>query len=242
MHPVAKAIVRHLPEALKATVDWEVFGRKERSGRFHASDLNTYHRTTPDYAFCLRQYLGLPCAKAWKSEVVLSIGVGLGIDAITRLAMDQAGAAGEIEVETQAALYDETLLLGGTPDLIWECFGDSVVGDVKSTDRFTFRSYWGNPGWDLSRASFWRQLQAYLMLLGTDEGLFLPVDRDRFYQAVSRGGDLDRVAEAITARPFYRDEVVIGKITADLELLRERVARYEATEDPAERDQLLRFA
>ena len=117
--------------------------------------------------------------------------------------------------------------------MVWDGGGESIVGDIKSTDRWTLQKYWGNPDWPLSRASFWRQLQAYLLLLGTDEGVFI---------AANREGDRETVANALVARPFYRDEETIQSIIRDVTMLRDRAVRYEATEDPRERADLLRFA
>ena len=234
MHPVIEAIVAHLPAALTRELEANPFARKERAGWIHCSDLNLYgNRKRIDYGFCLRQCLGLPVEKSWTAEAVYNIGIGLGIDAVTRLAMEAATEAGGISLDTQVPLRDETLRLSGTPDLVWDRWGESIVGDIKSTDRWTLQKYWGNPDWPLSRAAFWRQLQAYLLLLGTDEGVFI---------AANREGDRETVANALVARPFYRDEETIQSIIRDVTMLRDRAVRYEATEDPRERADLLRFA
>ena len=217
MHPLVEDLIAHLPAIFDNPPERNPFGRKERSGWFHCSDLNIYKRKTMDYDFAIRQYLGETVEKTWTPESSLHVCIGQGIDALT----DAAFQACDEVVQTQCELRNEGLHLRGTPDFIWTDGLDDIVGDVKSTGWATFNNFWANDRWPLEKAYFWRQLQAYLFLSELDEGLLIVVDRG--------GADRKPLADCFAARAYYRDEAVIAQIVKDVEYMWDKVRERAAS-------------
>lgn len=228
-HPIVQAIIDNLPAYLTAPPEHNPFARKDRSGKFNCSDLNRDGRRVKfSPRHCVMQFLGLPVAKSFDSSASLHMAIGTGID----MAAECALRASDLDIETQISLYDDGLWLGGTPDFIDYSTGYPLVGDVKSTGTSTFRDFWGNPSWDLSRAYFWYQLQAYLLLTHTDKGMMVVVDRG--------GVDWSRPIESIfSVRYFQKCKNTCDAIIEDLRYMQRCVNEYRAANTDKERQQAL---
>jgi hypothetical protein len=225
-HTIVEAIVENMTIFLTDPPDHNPFARhKGRTGSFHASDMNVYKKWSARH--CVEIFLGLPTAKVFTPESAMSIAIGQAIDYATSAALDACGWA-----ETQLCLENSALRFRGTPDFNWLGGYTPLVGDVKSTDEGTYRQYWANSDWDLSRAYYWRQLQSYLYLAEQERGLLVAVNRN--------GANWQHDLRAcISARYYYRDEKCIAKLLADLRYLGECADRYLAATTDLEREAAL---
>lgn len=225
IHPVVEAIIEYLPEWLSNPPEKNHFARKERSGWFHASDLNCGGNIKFSPRRCVMQYLGIGQPKVWSPESSFSVAVGSAIDMFAEVAMERADCI----VEVQPDLRDPMLHFRGSPDMLFDDCGDILPGDVKSTDRYTAENYWGNPRWDASNAYWWRQVQAYLHLTQADSGIIVAVDR----AGPSRFRKLE---DCFYARDYHRDGKCIAGILKDLEYMNACVANYTAATDDIGRE------
>lgn len=220
-HPLIEQILTYLPTA-REFIEANPFARKHRAGWFGCSDLDD--KPGSDITFqpgrVLRSFLGLPDGKLWDQGSSWCRDLGTAIDALVGGALKQIQLHRGMVQGTQLDLQNPACPnLRGTPDMLLDLAGRSIYCDLKSTSP-RLHAEWTSDGWDVSRAYFWRQLQAYLWLAEADRGLILFVDRSSFdLDASGRprfGRDLEAMFEMV---PFRRDDLCIQKLRDDLDRL-----------------------